>query len=67
MEGGLTPHTGKDLEKKMKVHPPPPVEETLPDIHQVPPLSEIKARLKTIVDKAYKSQGEPEMRDLVHP
>ena len=67
MEGGLTPQTGKNLEKKMKVQPPPPVEETLPDIHQIPPLSEIKARLKPIVDKAYQRQGEPEMRELVHP
>jgi hypothetical protein len=67
MEGGLTPHTGENLDKKMKVHPPAPVEETLPDIPQVPPLSDIKARLKPIVDKAYQRQGEPEMRDLVHP
>jgi hypothetical protein len=32
MEGGLTPNTGESLEKKMKVTPPPRVEDLLPDI-----------------------------------
>ncbi len=67
MEGGLTPLTGESLEKKMKVHPPSPVEDLLPDIPAIPPLAEVKGRLKTILDKAYRQQGEPEMRDLVHP
>ena len=67
MEGGLTPLTGESLEKKMKVHPPSPVEDLLPDIPPIPPLAEVKGRLKTILDKAYRQQGEPEMRDLVHP
>ena len=59
MEGGLTPNTGESLEKKMKVHPP--------DIPEIQPLAEVKGSLKAILDKAYKRQGEPEMRDLVHP
>jgi len=37
MEGGLTPNTGESLEKKMKVHPPPPVADVLPDIPGIPP------------------------------
>ncbi len=67
MEGGLTPKTGETLDKKMKVEPPQPVNDVLPDIPQIPDLSEVKAQLKTILDKAYERQGEPEIRDLVHP
>lgn len=67
MEGGLTPNTGESLEKKMKVHPPRPVEDLLPDIPEIQPLAEVKSSLKAILDKAYKRQREPEMRDLVHP
>ncbi len=67
MEGGLTPNTGESLDKKMKVHPPDPVETVLPDISQLPELNTIKTQLKTVLDKAYKRQGEPEMRELVHP
>ncbi len=67
MEGGLTPNTGESLEKKMKVHPPRPVEDLLPDIPEIQPLAEVKSSLKAILDKAYKRQREPEMRGLVHP
>ena len=67
MQGGLTPDTGKSLEKKMRFTAPPPVDELLPDIPQVPPLKKVKGLLKPILDKAYKRQGEPEMRELVHP
>lgn len=67
MEGGLTPNTGKSLDKKMKVRPPVPVENVLPAINQLPELGKIKAQFKTILDKAYERQGEPEMRELVHP
>ncbi len=67
MEGGLTPNTGESLDKKMKVHPPRPVEDLLPDIPGIPPLAEVKSSLKAILDKAYKRQREPEMRERVHP
>ena len=67
MEGGLTPNTGESLDKKMKVHPPRPVEDFLPDIPGIPPLAEVKSSLKAILDKAYKRQREPEMRERVHP
>ncbi len=67
MEGGLTPNTGESLDRKMKVQPPPPVEDLLPEIPEIPALTEVKGRLKAILDKAYERQGEPEMRELVHP
>jgi hypothetical protein len=67
MEGGLTPGTGESLNRKLMVHPPPPVEDLLPDIPQVPQLTAVKGRLKKILDRAYRRQGAPEMRELVHP
>ena len=67
MEGGLIPNTGESLDKKMKVNPPSPVEDLLPDIPRIPQLAEVKGRLKAILDHAYERQGKPEMRKLVHP
>jgi len=67
MEGGLTPGTGESLNRKLMVHPPPPVEDLLPDIPQVPQLTAVKGRLKKILDRAYRRQGAPKMRELVHP
>lgn len=67
MEGGLIPNTGESLEKKMEVHPPPPVEDLLPDIPGIPPLAEVKGNFKVILDKAYERQRKPEMRKLIHP
>ncbi len=67
MEGGLNPNTGKSLEQKMKVHPPPPVDKQLPEIPELPSLSSIKVRFADILERAFKRQGEPEMRSLVHP
>ncbi len=67
MEGALTPKTGESLDQKMKVTPPPPVEEILPEIPKIPRLTILKAALKVLFDKAYRRQGEPEMRTLAHP
>ena len=67
MEGALTPKTGESLDQKMKVTPPPPVEDVLPAIPEIPRLTILKSALKVLFDKAYRRQGEPEMRTLVHP
>ncbi len=65
MEGGLTPHTGRELEKKMRVTAPLPVEELLPVLPDIRPYKEIKHELDPIIDRAYRLQGEPEMRNFV--
>lgn len=65
MEGGLMPKTGEHLDQKMRVNPPPPVEDLLPILPEIRPLSTIKKELKPIIDQAYSLLGEPEMRDLV--
>ncbi len=64
MEGGLTPRTGQNLEKKMRVTPPSPVEELLPIIPPIKPLSEVKGRLKPIIEKAWKLQKGLDLRTL---
>ncbi len=64
MEGGLTPKTGEILDEKMRVTPPPPVEELLPILPKTKPYKEIKRELKETIDKAYTLQGEPEMREF---
>jgi hypothetical protein len=66
MEGGLVPQTGERLDDKMRVKPPPPVEQLLPMLPQPRSWKEIKTELKTIIDKAYELQGEPEMREYNH-
>jgi len=67
MEGGLNPQAGMQLEKKMRVEPPPPADELLPVIPRVTPLAKIKGPLKKIIDRAYALQGDLDMKDLVHP
>jgi hypothetical protein len=64
MEGGLTPHTGQNLDQKMRVSPPPKVEELLPILPELPPYKRIKHELEPIIDRAFYLQGEPEMRNF---
>lgn len=65
MEGGLTPHTGENLEQKMRVNAPLPVEKLLPILPKMHPYKEIKQELEEIIDRAYRLQGGPEMREFI--
>ena len=65
MEGGITPQTGASLEDKMRVKPPPPVDELLPIIPPVTPLNKIKGPLKKIIERAYDLQQHIDLRDVV--
>lgn len=65
MEGAITPESGTGLEHKMKVEPPPPVDELLPIIPPIAPLSEIKRPLKKIINRAYRLQQEPDLKEIV--
>ncbi len=67
MEGGLNPQAGARLERKMRVEPPPPVDELLPVIPRITPLAKIKGPLKKIIDHAYALQGDLDVKDLVRP
>jgi len=65
MSGDLNPQTGESLEEKMRVKPPPPVDELLPDIPPVVPLTEIKKQLKKIIERAFKMHGTMDIKDFV--
>jgi len=65
MAGGLLPQTGENLEQKMRVNPPPPVDELLPEIPPVVPLPKIKKKLKKIIGHAFKSHGRMDLKDFV--
>lgn len=65
MGGAITPETGTGLERKMKVEPPPPVDELLPVIPSITPLAEIKQPLKKIIARAYRIQQKPDIKEIV--
>ena len=67
MEGGIIEQTGTQLEQKMRVQPPPPVDKLLPNIPPVAPLAQIKASLKKIIEQAYKLHHHLDMKKLVQP
>jgi hypothetical protein len=67
MEGGLNPMADAAFEKKMRLTPPPKVEQLLPDIPQPVPLKTIRNAIKPIITKAWNRQEGLEMRTLVHP
>lgn len=65
MAGGIMQQTGDKLAQKIKVKPPPPVDQLLPEIPPVVPLQEIKKPLKNIIDRAFKGQGNIDIKDFV--
>ncbi len=67
MEGDIVPQTGAGLDRKMKIEPPPPVDQILPTLPPLVPLSKIKSSLKKIVDQAYAGQKGLDLRDIVQP
>jgi hypothetical protein len=67
MEGTIIEQSGQQLEKKMLVKPPPPVDKLLPNIPPVAPLGQIKASLKKIIEQAYKLHHQLDLKKLVQP
>ncbi|MCL7486752.1 MAG: hypothetical protein M8357_01075 [Desulfobulbaceae bacterium] len=64
MEGGIIQQSGQQLDEKMKVKPPPPVEELLPAIPPIAPLAQIKGRLKKIIERAYKLHNHLDLKEI---
>lgn len=56
LEGGLESGLAEDLDEKLKITPPMPIEKILPILPPLPPLAKVKGRLKKIVKTAYKRQ-----------
>ena len=65
MQGGLVMQSTQELDEKMRVKPPPPVDELLPNIPPVAPLGQIKAKLKKIIERAYKVQPHLDLKEIV--
>lgn len=56
MEGGLVSGYAESMEKKMRVLPPPAVEDDLPILPPLTPLSQIKKELKKLAKVAFDQQ-----------
>ncbi len=67
MEGSIVAQSGQQLDEKMRVSPPPPVEELLPNVPPVAPLSHIKGKLKKIIERSYRRHNYPDLREITRP
>lgn len=57
MQGGMEPNLAMELEDKLKITPPTPINQLLPVIPPLVPLSAIRQQLKKIIDKAFNLQS----------
>jgi len=64
---GIKPQEGaKDsLDKKMKVEPPPPIDELLTSVPPLVPLPSIRKEFKKLIDQAFKLHGDQLLADIV--
>lgn len=53
-----------DLEKKLRLLPPPAVDELLPNLTEIPPSAKIRKKLKALVTEACQLQPLLDLRDL---
>jgi len=58
LQGGLEPHLASDLENNLRIVPPAPIDQSLPVIAPLPPLSAIRRKLNVIVAQAFGRQGQ---------
>ncbi|MDD5758972.1 MAG: hypothetical protein PHI06_07800 [Desulfobulbaceae bacterium] len=64
IQGGLEPNLAMDLEDKLKITPPAPINQSLPVIPPLVPLSAIHQQLKKIINTAFKQQS-PDVHDYL--
>ncbi len=64
MSGTITTGGAISIEKKMRLHAPQPVEKFLPVLKEIPEASSIKRELTALVRKAYKNQGNFDLKEL---
>ena len=65
LEGAIVQQSGQKLNEKMKVTPPPPVDELLPRLTPAAPLDQIKKRLKKIIEGAYRLHNQHELKEII--
>lgn len=56
MQGGMEVGLAEELDSKLLIKPPAPIEKLLPLINPLPPLKEVKGPLKRLVKEAYRQQ-----------
>ncbi len=66
VEGAFIPQNGNSLEKKLKVTPPPPTNELLPDIQPIVSLDQVKKPLKKLINSAYKLHGKLDWKEIIN-
>lgn len=57
MQGGMEQDLAMDLERKLRIAPPDPIDHVLPVFSPLPPLPAIHRQLKAIIVQAYELQG----------
>lgn len=58
MQGGMEPDLAMDLERKLRIEPPEPLTCFLPLLPPLPPLAAINAELNSLIDRAFRRQGQ---------
>lgn len=58
MQGGMEQDLSMDLDKKLRITPPVPIDHVLPVLSPLPPLPSIRRALKEIIAQAYDNQGQ---------
>ncbi len=58
LDGGIGPAAAGDLEERMRVHPPAPIEKSLPIVPPLLPLRRIRRPLKNLAHEAYRRRVE---------
>lgn len=53
-----------EMEKKLRIQPPPPINELLPELPLIPPVKAIRGELKALISKACLHQPKLDLRSL---
>lgn len=58
LQGGMEPHLATELDDKLKIIPPLPIEQMLPVLPPLMPLAAIRRQLQGIIAQAFSQQGQ---------
>lgn len=58
MQGGMEPNLAMELDDKLRITPPAPIEHLLPVLPPLMPLAAIRRQLKAIINQAFSRQGQ---------
>lgn len=58
LQGGMETNLAIELEDKLRISPPAPIDQSLPVLQPLVPLAAIRQQLKTLINKAFSQQGQ---------